>query len=69
MCTMSCEGPIDCGAGELWVCEREMQCRSLGNIIPYNGYKTSVIVHSRETFISDEGDDCTWHYRHGLRFR
>ena len=44
MCTMSCEGPIDCGAGELWVCEREMQCRSLGNIIPYNGYKTSVIV-------------------------
>ncbi len=69
MCTMSCEGPIDCGAGELWVCEREMLCGSIGIIIPYNGYKTSMIVHSRETFITDEGDDCTWHYRHGLRFR
>ncbi len=24
LCTASCEGPLDCGAGELWVYKREM---------------------------------------------
>jgi hypothetical protein len=47
------------------MCEREMQRGSIDIITPYNGYKTTVIAHSRETFISDERDDCTWHYLHG----
>jgi hypothetical protein len=58
------------GTDRLWcrqlrVCEREMQCGSLDIITPYISNKTTVIVPSRETFISDERDDCTWHYLHG----
>jgi hypothetical protein len=52
---------------QLRVYKREMQCGLI--IPPSNGYKTAVIILRRETFISDERDDSTWHYLHILRFR
>jgi len=60
------------GAYRLWsrqlrVYKREMQCGSI--IAPHKGYKTTVIILQRETFMSDERDDSTWHYLHILRFR
>jgi hypothetical protein len=59
------------GTDRLWcrqlrVCKREMQCSSIIIITPYNRYKTTVITPlPRETFISHERDDSTWHCLHG----
>jgi hypothetical protein len=44
MCTMSCENPIDCGAGRLRVRGREMQSGSPDIITTYKGDKTAVIT-------------------------
>jgi hypothetical protein len=50
------------------MCERVLQCGSVSIITPPDDHKITVIALLRETFISDEREDCTWHYLHILRF-